>query len=232
MTRLTRTATGTAVRPYHTSLGPFSSARSPQPSLALAKAFLLISLAFLTLGFFCVQPVRAQSSYPSGGSGGGYPSGSGGSGYPDSSGWVAKAGDPVVTGTVSSTFTDAQGNPFYHVSYTATDNTDQVSGTAKANIALYDEWEDKRNATPATTPCAKRTYWASDGAIVGVSNTTSMLRNIGSQQRRTKKRWLPGSRSPTRLSYCSKSTAYGCPIKERKLSGIVSFFPSCPLMSS
>ena len=66
----------------------------------------------LFASLLCSSSVRAQGSggypgggYPGGGSGGTYPGGASAGGY-----WEAKAGDPAVSGTVSATFTDAQGN--------------------------------------------------------------------------------------------------------------------------
>ena len=64
------------------------------------------------------------------------------------------------------------GNQTYHVSYTATDNTDKASATANAKIALHDEWENKQNANPATTGHSKRTYFYADGAKTAVRNDT------------------------------------------------------------
>ncbi len=76
--------------PRPSRLGPLASALSPRPSLALAKAGLLISLAFLTLCLLCIRPVFAD---PSGYPGGGYP-GSGG-------GWVPSdaSGIPLQPGS-------------------------------------------------------------------------------------------------------------------------------------
>jgi len=62
-----------AVQDPTSHLGPLASALSPRPSLAVAKAFFLMSLALLTLSLLCASPAQAQ--YPGGGSGGGYPGG-------------------------------------------------------------------------------------------------------------------------------------------------------------
>ncbi len=65
------------------------------------------------------------------------------------------------------------GNQTYHVSYTATDNTDGASATAYAKIALHDEWESKQNANPATTLNQKIYYFDAGGIKAGVENDTS-----------------------------------------------------------
>ena len=65
------------------------------------------------------------------------------------------------------------GNQTYHVSYTATDNTDKASATANAKIALHDEWENKQNDSPATTGHSKKTCFYADGAKAAVRNDTS-----------------------------------------------------------
>jgi len=64
------------------------------------------------------------------------------------------------------------GSQTYHVSYTATDNTDQASATANAKIALHDEWENKQNANPATTFNQQRLYFPSGTGRVAVRNDT------------------------------------------------------------